>query len=582
MASVLATLAALAVIGLLFALDPGGAIAESGFPDYREMDWKQLTAWGFRTIGVGVGLLLVLLVWLKFRSWQEIKYPGSSEPVTRQPSELPAAAVSVLEDRMVSDRTLLAAIVEMCQRGTLQFECVGTGSIYKYRLSKRGPTQFDWEQLICNRLPASPTTVQELHDGISEREDVIGSQLGKYLQGRGLFDDNPMRVMREHGDDGFGLGVLAAALIGVGGGLWMALWLPQWWANSLVGAFIGFIYWLIATPMNTGKLPPTEAGAYEIGQWLGLKESLPGPDQEEGRDEPDSMLAYAIALDAAQPWLDVSVPAPSWFGSGEAASLSASDLGVAYHGFMSAPAWGLAGRSNDASEAAAGPHNEAEQELLQEVSRLAPLYTEQAEGAANSQGGGGTVYERPQTEGVTPGTEARGETAADPPSSPLDYRKYRLPGQVEETKGGRGCGGCFMWVVRLLGIGALVVAVLVGINLASPAVDPCPVDSPTIPPPGLLGAALDVFLDECVSVAGEVVSRDVGELVVEVDRGEYVQWVRVRGPADVFERVSVGERVHVAGRIGEHEDGGYVVHHGVDRGWWGNFRENLPGDVLTP
>ena len=33
---------------------------------------------------------------------------------------------------------------------------------------------------------------------------------------------------------------------------------------------------------------------------------------------------------------------------------------------------------------------------------------------------------------------------------------------------------------------------------------------------------------------------------------------------------------------GEHEDGGYVVHHGVDRGWWRNLRENLPGDVLTP
>ena len=93
---------------------------------------------------------------------------------------------------------------------------------------------------------------------------------------------------------------------------------------------------------------------------------------------------------------------------------------------------------------------------------------------------------------------------------------------------------------------------------------------------------LDLFVDECVSVAGAVVSRDVGELVVEIDRGEYVQWVRVRGPAEVFERVSVGERVHLAGRIGEHGDGGYVVHHGVDRGWWGNLRENLPGDVLTP
>ena len=133
--------------------------------------------------------------------------------------------------------------------------------------------------------------------------------------------------MRQHGGDGVELALLAGALMGVGGGLWLALWLPQWWANSLVGAFIACIYWLIATPMNTGLLPPTEAGAYEIGQWLGLKESLPGPDREAGRDEPDSMLAYAIALDKAQPWLDASVAAPPWSGSGEAASLSASDLG---------------------------------------------------------------------------------------------------------------------------------------------------------------------------------------------------------------------------------------------------------------
>ena len=237
----------------------------------------------------------------------------------------------------------------------------------------------------------------------------------------------------------------------------------------------------------------------------------------------------------------------------------------------------------DAAEAAAAPFSARQsRKLSQELSRLAPSYTEQAEGTAKSEGGVGTAYERPQTEGVTPETEARGEATADPPSSALDYGTYRSPGQVEEPKGGRGCGGCFMWVVGLLGIGALVVAVLVGINLASPAVDPCPADSPTIPPPGLLGAALHVFLDECVSVAGEVVSHDVGELVVVVDRGEYVQGVRVRGPAEVFEQVSVGGRVRIAGRIGEREDGGYVVRHGVDRGWWGNLRENLPGDVLAP
>ena len=578
MVSVMATLVTLAAIGLLFALDPGGAIAESGFPDYRDMDWKQLTAWGFRTIGVGVGLLLVLLVWLKYRSWQEVEYPSSLGLGTRQPSELSAAAVSVLEEREVSNRTLLAAIVEMCQRGTLRFECVGTGSGYRYWLSKQGPAQFDWEQLICNRLPSRPTTVQELRDRISERADVVGFQLGKHLQDRGLFDDNPMRVMREHGGDGFELQALAGALIGVGGGLWLALWLPQWWANSLVGATIGCIYWLFATPIHTGMLPPTEAGADEIGQWLGLKESLPGPDQGVGRDVPDSMLTYAIALDAAKPWLDVSAPAPSWVGSGKATSLSASDLDVAYHGFMSAPAWGLAGRSAGAAEAAVVPDKEAEQERLQEWIR----YTERAERTANSKGGKGTVDERPQTERVTPETEARGETTAYPPSSPLDYGKYQPPGQVEETKGGRGCGGCLMWVVGLLGMGALVVAVLVGINLVSPSVAPCPADSPRIPPPGQLLVLLDVFLDECVSVVGEVVSHDVGELGVEVDRGEYVQWVWVRGPAEVFDQFSVGERVLVAGRIGEDEDWGYVVRYGVDRGWWGNLRENLPGDVLTP
>ena len=561
MCSVLTTLAVLVVIGLLFALDPGGAIAESGFPDYREMDWKQLTAWGFRTMGVGVGLLLVLGLWLKYRPKQKIKPLDPLELGTQQRPRLSAAAVSVLEHRMVSGQTVLAAIVEMCQRGTLQLECVGTGSGYRYRLSKQGPTQFDWEQAICNRLPSRPTTVQELHDALSEREDVIGNQLGMYLQGRGLFDDNPMRVMREHGSDGFELEVLAGALIGVGGGLWSALWLPQWWANSLIGAATGFI-WLVATQVSTGLLPATEAGVYEIGQLLGLKGSFSGPDREAGRDEPDSMLAYAIALDEAQPWLDVSVPAPSWVGSGEAASLSTPDLDVAYHGFMSAPAWGLAGRSQRAVEAVAGP-GEAEQELLDQLSRL-----EQAEGTASGEGGGETVYERPQTGGVTPETEVREEI---------------IPGWVEEPKRGRGCCGWLMWVVlRLLGIGALVVAVVVGLNLVSPAVEPCPANSPRIPPPGQLLAIFDVFRDECVSVAGEVVSRDVGELVVEVDRGEYVQWVRVRGPEEVFEQVSVGERVHVPGRIEEDEDGGYVVRYGVDRGWWGNLRENLPGDFLAP
>ena len=578
MASVLATLAALAVIGLLFALDPGGAIAESGFPDYREMDWTQLTAWGFRTIGVGVGLLLFLVLWLwpKYRPPQGTEaHWRSSYPATPQSGTLPAAAVSALEGHWILSSTLLASIIEMCQRGTLQLECLRTGTGFLYRLSQQGPVVYDWERLICNSLPPGPTTVEALHDRLKKHEDAIGDKLGEFLQRQGLFDDNPVRVRRENSGDAVEWGMLAGALMGVGSGLWLALWLSQWWANALGGAFIGFMYMLFAPSVQTGMLPPTQSGAHEKGQWLGWKKSIAGSDSPSPRDQPDSMLAYAVGLNVAQPWLDVSVSAPLWFGSGQASSLRGPDLDAAYHGFMHSVEWYLSGRSDKAADAASWL-KESEQ------IELGLWNTEQAEGTANSEGGGGTVYERPQTEGVTPEAQAREGRAADAPGSPQDYRKYRPQGQVEEPKGGRGWGGCFMWVVRLLGIGALVVAVLVGINLASPAVDPCPADSPSIPPPGLLGAALDVFLDECVSVAGEVVSHDVGELVLEVDRGEYVQWVRVRGPAEVFEQASAGRRVQVAGRIGEHEDGGYVVHYGVDRGWWDNLRENLPGDILTP
>ena len=75
---------------------------------------------------------------------------------------------------------------------------------------------------------------------------------------------------------------------------------------------------------------------------------------------------------------------------------------------------------------------------------------------------------------------------------------------------------------------------------------------------------------------------DADELVVKVDRGEYVQWVGIIGPAEVLEQAPVGGRIHVSGRIREHEEWGYAVYYGVDRGWWGNFRENFPGNFLAP
>ncbi len=576
MVSLLTAIAVLAAIGLLFALDPGGAIAESGFPEFREMDLVQLTAWGFRTIGVVVAQLLIFVLWL----WPKYRDPQATEtqgrpwyPGTPPPDSLPAAAVSALEGRMIWNPTLLASIIEMCQRGTLRIEAVGTKVGFLYRLSRQGPTQYEWERTICNSLPSRPTTVDALDEAIDKNEDAIGDQIGDYLQQRGLFHDNPVRVRRENSGDGVGWTTLPLVLMGVGSGFWAALWLDQWWASALIGAFACLAYtfplWTdLALTVRTGMLTPTQRGAHEIGQWLGLKEFLAGSAATGPRDQSDPMLPYAVAINVAQPWLDVAAPPPPWFGSSEDSYLRDADLDVAYRGFIHAPEWWLTGRSDEAAKAAAQWGYEVELESLDLESPDT-----------------GKAARRETAEEIVE-TASKLEAQGSPPAATAEtvsaaYRTHRFEGAVEEEKGGGRLRGCLLWVVSLLAIGALVLVVLFSLDVVSPRVKPCSLGSPGIPPPGPLSAAGDLFHDECVRVSGTVVYQDVDELLVEIDRGDYVQQVIVRVPTGIFEAISPGGVVTMAGRLKVEEDGTYAVHfvpdHGSDRGWWRNLRENLEG-----
>ncbi len=571
--SVVTAVAALAAIGLLFAMDPGGAIAESGFPDFREMDWKQLAVWGFRTIGVVVAQLLIIVLWL----WPKHRPPQALEEHRRpwdagapQPGSMPAAAVSTLEGHMIWSPTLLASIIEMCQRGTLRIEAVGTRVGFLYRLSRQAPVHYDWEQTICESMPmpSRATTVDALHEAIKKREDAIGDQIGDYLHHRGHFHDNPVRVRRENDDDAIGWGMLAGALMGVGSGLWAALWLDQWWANALIGAFTGLVYLLMAPSIRTGMVPTTQSGAHEISQWLGWKETLAGSAPPYARNQADSMLPYAVALNVAQPWLDVAGSVPPWFGSGSASSLQGADLDAAYHGFMHAPEWYLSGRSGDAAKAAAGVGYELELELLELESPDTgkAVHRETADEIQD-------IAREPDSQ------RSSRESAPPPPSG--GYQQYRGERLIEEPKSGGGLRGCFIWVVSLVGIGVVVLVVLFSLDVVSPRDKPCPLDSPAIPTPAQIAVVGDLFRDECVRVSGTVVFQDAGELVVEMKRGEYVQRVNVRDPSEVLEAIPLGRVVTLAGRLKEEEDGTYAVHfvpdHRSDRGWWRNLRDNLEG-----
>ena len=82
-------------------------------------------------------------------------------------------------------------------------------------------------------------------------------------------------------------------------------------------------------------------------------------------------------------------------------------------------------------------------------------------------------------------------------------------------------------------------------------------------------------------VSGTLVSKEVDVLVLEIDRGDYVQQVIVRVPAGPFEEVSLGKQLALGGWLRVEEDGTYEVHfipdRGSDRGWWRNLRENFEG-----
>ena len=570
---VLTAIVFLAAIGLIFALDPGETIAASGLPEIQEMGWRQLAAWSFRTAGVALAQLLVIVlsVWPRYRPPQaSVSYPGAPKP-----GSMPAAAVSVLEGHSIQGPTMLAAIIEMCQRGTLRIEAVGTRAGFIYGLSRPSFTQHAWERTMCDSLPLQAATIDELHEALKKREDAIGDQIGEYLQNRGLFNDNPVRVRRENSGDGDLWWMLACLLTGVGVGFWTALWLEQWWLNALIGGSTGLVYSVLTVPsrIRTGMLKPTTAGVLEISQWLGWKESIAGSAPPDARSQSDPELAYAVAFDVARRRLDVAASAPPWFGTRGETSLPNADPDAAYRAFMHAPHWSLTGRSEDAAKAAARQGYEEEAQLLEQLD-LVSRDADQSETAIKKAAR--------ETEAAAP----EPEFGRDPPattSAPMsagNQASWAEPMVDRERSKRGGClRGCLLRLVSLLGIGAAALIVLLSLDVVSPREKPCPLNSPPIPTPAQIIVLEDLFRDQCVRVSGTLVSNEADVLALEVDRVEYAQQVMVRVPAGPFTEIPLGKHLALGGRLRVGEDGTHEVQfvpdRGSDRHWWQNLRENL-------
>ena len=266
-------------------------------------DWMRNVA----LVLISFAVLSAIYLKLKERSWPKIDYPTLNAPVTQPPSDLPAAAVSVLESRKVSLETFLAALIEMCQKDVLQvvgirvtpgrttegekhageYQHIYQGK-YIYWLVSKGAPQFEWERIVLNSIPKQPMMIDPLIDRLhialvgppgyipSLTPDAVrgppgapsGRQLGEHLRYRGLFNDNPVQAMSD-ADRGSLARFLGAISVCIGFGL-LSYWLlsswvswPQWanLASSVVGGIVlGVIYAVVVEPSRIGHITPTRAG----------------------------------------------------------------------------------------------------------------------------------------------------------------------------------------------------------------------------------------------------------------------------------------------------------------------------------
>ena len=301
-------------------LDKLPALSEM-YSAFKGLEWKQQAAWS----SLGVALLLGIFFRLRNLRWQEIRYPEVTRLGNVSPSDMPAPAVSVLESRMVSDRTMLSALVEMCQNDLLEIvdaqRSVGRRQQvrYTYRRTADGRPRYEWERLLLEGMPRQPITVDELrrylkdygttefNDLFSGRKETgnerIGRLLGEHLRQHRLFNDNPVLVKAENetGCLSSFIWLLGMLLSAIGSGLLLHAWLSSWpsWANIGLSVFGGIIFAIIYASIAAseweGHITPTETGLREISRWLKMKESLPRRTQLELTDP---LVAHAIALDS--------------------------------------------------------------------------------------------------------------------------------------------------------------------------------------------------------------------------------------------------------------------------------------------
>lgn len=293
----------------------------SGFfePGDSWLDW---IAWAFRSIGLIIGLLMLAILPFWASKAQKYDYSGlysrhrsisQSEP----PNDLPAAAVSVLENRKVTSQTVKTIVFDMCQSGVLRitFDAIsrqlvdrhGVEWSYDVKWSSGSQSKFDWENTVLEFMERN-----DFNPNSDQFQKTISRQLSEYLQNRGIFDGDPISAARWV----YMLWVMGPVLF-VGA-------LIAWMVFADAHLLAEFIIVIVLVPpyliglffvegfegeeriTRASKRGPTEKGLEEIVPWMAFKRHLRQMKPSAGAKEqpmPYPFCSYAIALGRDEEWM---------------------------------------------------------------------------------------------------------------------------------------------------------------------------------------------------------------------------------------------------------------------------------------
>ena len=255
---------------------------------------------------------------------------GSVPPRLREPpSDLPAPLAGTLVDEVASQKEVVAAVVDMADRGLVQLtdvqtpQLVGSGSDVRIRLQVglddarvRGYER----ALLAALFGSSPTVPAEVLLSSVKAQfqssiPSIDARLYDAVTQQGLFARNPETIRRLW----LGIGtavIMVGIVLAVGAGVALGGAVPIAFLPGAALVVLG-----VALVVLAGSMPRrTRQGALEAAKWRAFRAFLADASRAErsGTALPPHYLPYAVAFGVDEAFVrhleSVGTPPPAWFG----------------------------------------------------------------------------------------------------------------------------------------------------------------------------------------------------------------------------------------------------------------------------